>query len=351
MAEEPNQVEADRGSQDADRIKQEIERTRANMSGTIDEIQDRLNPQNIVQQAKDSMRGATVDKVKGALSTASQAASRAAGQAQTTASRVASQAQTTARRAASQAKENPVPAALITSGLLWAMSRGMASRRDREYSRTRYNNRWSRRVGRDNDDMEYYESSSSSGLMGNRQAQGAFIAGVLGYYLMSRRSAAMRSSESSEYGSEFGSTGSSGWSADRLKRALAEPARGVGESARRVGESAKRAGRTAQEKAMQYAGRGKDVGQQVTRWVGENPLAVGAAVVALGTVVGLSMANDDYLYDDDDDWSQMSRRSNDMMGHGGDDFGRGVESDLDGPPNDVGPKAGPSGRTSRTSRM
>jgi hypothetical protein len=367
MAEEANPIDADRGSQDADRIKQEIERTRANMSGTIDEIQERLNPTNMMQQAKDSVRGATVGKVKDALNTASQAAGRAAeqaqatasrvagqaqvtasrvaSQAQVTASRVASRAQSTARRAASQTRENPVPAALIASSALWLMSRGLAARGER-YATRQDHNRWSHRSNRSADGQ--FEDSAfmgrSSGLMGNRTAQGAFVAGALGYYLISRRMASTRDGESLEYGAT-GMTGTS--TTDRVRRALAQPARSVGESARRVGETAKRAGRTAQQKAVRYAGRGKDVGQQVTEWMGEHPLAVGAAALALGTVVGLSMMNDDFMYDDEDDWSAMSRRSNDVTGHGDDDFGRGAETDLDRGSPDLGPKPGRSGRSSR----
>ena len=278
MAEESNQVEADL-------IKANIERTRDNMSGTIDEIQERLNPSNLVQQAKDSVREAAAEKVKGvvstakdavntasvvgkrAVNTASEAGRRALGNAGATAKRAAGQARTSGTQAVSTARENPVGAALLASGVAWLIARGLTSRR-------RSPDYYSRREDRD------------AGLMGNRHAQGAFMAGVLGYYLISRQMA------SGDAGTSFGSNaaGTSGSTTDRLRRTLAEPARELGASAQRLA-------RQAQRKAGDYAVRSQDVTDQVSRWVGENPLAVGAAVVALGTVIGLSITDDD-----DADW-------------------------------------------------
>ncbi len=45
-------------------IRSDIDRTRADMSETIDAIQDRLRPSNLASQAKDTVRDATVGKVK-----------------------------------------------------------------------------------------------------------------------------------------------------------------------------------------------------------------------------------------------------------------------------------------------
>ena len=164
MAEEPNQVETDI-------IKANIERTRDNMSGTIEEIQERLNPSNLVQQAKDSVREAAVEKLKGAvitakgavdsaseagkraadtasevgkrvadtaseagkraLSTATVQGKRALNTANETARRAAVQAKASGTRAVSTAQQNPVGAALVASGVAWLVSRSLASRRRR----------------------------------------------------------------------------------------------------------------------------------------------------------------------------------------------------------------------------
>src|SRR3954463_10662063 len=66
---------------DADAIRDDIERTRAEMSVTIDAIQERLNPTTIkeqvmdevreqFQEAKDTVRAATIGKVEHMVQTA-----------------------------------------------------------------------------------------------------------------------------------------------------------------------------------------------------------------------------------------------------------------------------------------
>jgi hypothetical protein len=55
---------------DATTAKEEIERTRERMSGTIDAISERLDPQTLKQQAKDAVRDATIGKVESAAKSA-----------------------------------------------------------------------------------------------------------------------------------------------------------------------------------------------------------------------------------------------------------------------------------------
>jgi hypothetical protein len=49
---------------EVEQIKAEIEETRAGMSETIDEIQERLRPANLARQAGDSIKEATVARAK-----------------------------------------------------------------------------------------------------------------------------------------------------------------------------------------------------------------------------------------------------------------------------------------------
>ena len=51
-------------SGDVEQIKAEIEETRAGMSETIDEIQERLRPANLARQAGESIKEATVARAK-----------------------------------------------------------------------------------------------------------------------------------------------------------------------------------------------------------------------------------------------------------------------------------------------
>ena len=50
-------------SDDPDTIERDIEQTRNEMSGTIDEIQERLNPEALKEQAKTMAHDATIGKV------------------------------------------------------------------------------------------------------------------------------------------------------------------------------------------------------------------------------------------------------------------------------------------------
>ena len=246
------------------------------------------------------------------------------------------------------APPSPVPAALVASGVVWLVSRSMTSG-SRTFRRGDYD---------------------KSSVMGSRQAQGAFLMGVLGYVLVTRTNVGQELRERMNAGAGTTGRGASLKSAatDRL-RSLAEPAK---EAAARLGQRAKETasdyaesskdlgqraketaseyaergkdlGQRAKQVAGQYADRSKDIGQSVSRWIGENPLAVGAAVVALGTVIGLSLSeDDDDDYDDDDRGYEWSRtRRDDSSG----DYGAGSSSDSDRLTNDLGPRPGQSGRT------
>jgi hypothetical protein len=102
------------------RIQQEIDRTRDQMSGTIDEIQERLTPSRLLHDATASVREAGVDSVRRVLSQAGRTANRGAGQA-----RKASAA------AAGYAKTHPMPVALLLSGMALILARGLMRRRRR----------------------------------------------------------------------------------------------------------------------------------------------------------------------------------------------------------------------------
>ena len=91
---------------DIDRTRAEIERTRADMGETVDAIQQRLSPENLKEQAKDRVMGATVGRAQEAGS----------GIIETI-------------------RANPVPAALTGIGLTWlfASARSQSSGRSRYY--------------------------------------------------------------------------------------------------------------------------------------------------------------------------------------------------------------------------
>ena len=88
---------------DPEVIRARIEKTRAHMSGTINEIQARLSPDHLKQQAKDSIKEATIGK-------AEKMAHIATGKAQRWGTNVTE-----------TVKHNPIPAALVGIGLSWLL--------------------------------------------------------------------------------------------------------------------------------------------------------------------------------------------------------------------------------------
>ena len=241
------------------RIREEIEQTRANLSGTIEELQDRLRPENLVSQAGDAMRGAVEQKVKTMVNTASN-----------TASRVAEQARSSAESLSSQVQSHPLPSALVLGGLAWWMMRGRRS-------------------------SYRYDDGAMSGVLP------AVAVGALGYYLLSHR--VLEQAGLDEYGEdEFrGEAGSSAASLGERARHLGETAdefrqtaqAAVGAYADQAAERARRfrdVTRTRMEETTtMLLERSEELGENFDRWMQENPLTVGVAAFALGAIAGLSI--------------------------------------------------------------
>ncbi len=114
-----------------------IEATRAEMGETIEAIKDRLNPQHLAEQAKETVREATLGRAQEAASHAVDAAKDAVGGAVDTARQAMSNVSDTARDAGSSMmetiKRNPAAVGLIGIGLSWLC---MSNWREREEHRT-----------------------------------------------------------------------------------------------------------------------------------------------------------------------------------------------------------------------
>jgi ElaB/YqjD/DUF883 family membrane-anchored ribosome-binding protein/uncharacterized protein YjbJ (UPF0337 family) len=98
---------------ETDQIRGEIERTRVEMSETIGEIQERLRPDHLLQQAKDGVREAATGKVKTIMTSASETAYDAA-----------QRARGYGNHLAWYAREHPVRIALTAGVITWWMLRG-----------------------------------------------------------------------------------------------------------------------------------------------------------------------------------------------------------------------------------
>lgn len=104
----PVESDDDDTSGEVERLTEEIETTRHGMSRTLDELGERLDPANVVANAKETVRDATIGKVEDMATTAGDMVSEAGVTARETGEGLIE----TIRR-------NPVPAALAGIGLGW----------------------------------------------------------------------------------------------------------------------------------------------------------------------------------------------------------------------------------------
>jgi ElaB/YqjD/DUF883 family membrane-anchored ribosome-binding protein len=97
---------------DTEAIRADIAETRAEMSETIDAIQERLSPQRLMDDAKQNVRDATVGKVTTMMNTVTDKAAE-----------VGEQVQDQAQQAVTYVRDNPIPALLIGAGVTWLLMR------------------------------------------------------------------------------------------------------------------------------------------------------------------------------------------------------------------------------------
>ena len=111
--------EAESGSDKSpEEIEREIEETRNRMSQNIDELGDRLSPQNLKQEAKSAIKNAATDAV----------------------SNVGDQARRTGNRLVDVIRENPLPVIAVGAGVTWLLTQrnksDMSGNRMARYSYT-----------------------------------------------------------------------------------------------------------------------------------------------------------------------------------------------------------------------
>ena len=125
-----------------EQLKAEIEDTRAEMSQTINEIQERLSPENVMGQVKEKVREATIGKVERVMNRVGETIGDVAEPAREALISAGSTVKETGKSAAGVINRNPIPVALIGLGLgmlaVRAFRKGNGYTYD-ERSRTRYN--------------------------------------------------------------------------------------------------------------------------------------------------------------------------------------------------------------------
>jgi len=285
-----------------------IERTRAEMSETIDAIQERLSPENLKEEAKETAselaeqaKQAAREAVQHAVHEARIHAREAIQDARdavrdATIGRVEQMARTVgdttedARYGLVETiKQNPIPAALAGIGLAWLfMNRQSAPPRperrgyreyrdypDRDYARSGYY-----REDRDRHGYTY-------GAYGNTPAYGAG-------YDQGRDDSGVLDQTRNKVGQMANQAGDAmGRLAEQSGEVVGRAGEAIGNTAGQVGDTASALATQAQETAGQLAHqaqyRARRVEDQLSRTMQDNPLAVGAVAMALGTAIGLAV--------------------------------------------------------------
>jgi ElaB/YqjD/DUF883 family membrane-anchored ribosome-binding protein len=319
------------GTAETAAIRAEIEQKRADISGTIEEIQSRLSPRNVVSSATD----ATKERVRQFAGTASETASQVADRTREVAGQVADRTREmagevagrtreVAGRTADRVRENPWPAVAMAAGVgaaAWWMMRRRGVDDYEELDVDDYS-----------EESLYYDDFSATG--GNRfvdvirdhpipTALTAIGVGLLIWNRAGSQHASYGTSDveqawgtEGDYGADAGSYRSFGeatWesadsTADRVRDAVSDAkdrARGaVSDAATRARGAMSGAAERARDRLSGVSSRTRQAARQTGNqlnnasrrakteleyWMERNPLAVGGAALALGLAVGLAL--------------------------------------------------------------
>jgi ElaB/YqjD/DUF883 family membrane-anchored ribosome-binding protein len=290
---------ARRGDRELEGIRSEIERTRAEMSETLNAIQYRLSPDYLRGQAREKVRDATV------------------GRAKHMAGKAGRKARSLPSALMEKMKDNPLPAALMGLGLGWLMMGGSKDRSEKRYYSEKRYRQYAPEGWYGVEEEEYMpESMYHAGL--EEPGEGVYRAppyyGSEGGYDVRQKaheasgkmketaeSVKERASETvsharetaGEYASQARET--AGQYASQVRETAQEYAGEVREKAGRmagqVRERTEHMGRRVRERAGYY---GSEIRHGAERARGgimdameDNPLMVAAATFAVGALVGL----------------------------------------------------------------
>ena len=103
--------------ENTEQIRAEIEDTRAEMSQTINEIQERLSPEHLMGQVKETVREATIGKVERVMDKVGETIGGVAEPAREVMDRAGTAIKETGRTVGNSVWRNPIPVALIGLGV------------------------------------------------------------------------------------------------------------------------------------------------------------------------------------------------------------------------------------------
>ena len=108
---------SDDSSENTEHIRAEIEDTRTEMSQTINEIQERLSPEHLMGQVKETVREATIGKVERVMDKVGETIGEVTEPAREVMGRAGTAIKETGRSVGDSIWRNPIPVALIGLGL------------------------------------------------------------------------------------------------------------------------------------------------------------------------------------------------------------------------------------------
>jgi uncharacterized protein YjbJ (UPF0337 family) len=281
------EAEAAQPSDDPEVIRAQIEQTRAEMSETIDAIQERLTPENIKEQAMDTVKDATESAKEAARAAVQEAftqtkdALRSAtiGRVEDMANYASYTAKSKGNGLMSRIRENPVPAALAAIGIGWLLFKG----------------------GDDNDDYDYDQYATYRSQKNRYSGEYASYTGQYG-----------RSMDDERQGGLHRATEKVGDVAEGAKDAVTGAASNVAGAvtgaASNVADAVTGAASSVQHRASDMADGAGDRAADLRYWserrarrakggfnqmLRQNPMAVGAIAAALGTAIGLAAPGTD----------------------------------------------------------
>jgi ElaB/YqjD/DUF883 family membrane-anchored ribosome-binding protein len=237
------------GNRETEQIKSEIERTAVEMSETLGEIQERLRPDHLIQQAKDTVADAATGKVRNIMHSAGE-----------TAAIVADQTRYAGQSVADYVRTHPVQMALVAGGVTWWLLRG----RDRSDDWAGASEGW-READRWRDSEDYGDGQTL------RERAGEYAA-------TARDKVTDLASTARETAGEY-----------------AESARyAAGQASERARDAAERARYAARLASMRARDGWQRASTSVDDWVHEYPLAAGAVAIAVGAAIGLSVPGTEF---------------------------------------------------------
>jgi gas vesicle protein len=286
--------------QSSDAIKADIEQTRNEMSQTINQLQERLSPTRLKEQAQETVRSAISDSTD-ALVHYVQGNAGAFGY-----------------TVVDTIKHNPVPAALVGIGLGWLIFKSLSSPssdeqndayrprdsagRNRGYGDPEYSRRYSSDYGAQS--RYAYEAGGDRGTQyqgGQYQRGSRYVSGQNPGYIAQ---GAYTSGSVESVGRSSGEQGQSRvgqvvqTAQDKASDVLGQARDTAEQLTNQAQETAQQAGQYVQDKVGQVREQAsqlgeqaqqtlQDTGRQVQRTVESNPVAFGVAALVAGVLIGL----------------------------------------------------------------